>query len=111
MYNRYMTNSFDDFFHQTDQPPVNADYVPVEEEKSLEEGENITAAPAKGGLVSSLLEHIPKLDMDTILLILVVFFLLSDGSDRSEQNTGIMGMLGQNSDLLLIIGLLFILGY
>ncbi|MCX7615392.1 MAG: hypothetical protein N2Z65_06525 [Clostridiales bacterium] len=113
MYNRYMSTGFDELF-TTSSEPITTEFEPVEpvveEPKKAEPvmAAVQTAAPTKGGGLSSILEkfNMPKFDMDTILLLLVVFFLLSDGGE----NKGIGGILGENSDLLLIIGLLFILG-
>ena len=104
-----MSTGFDELF-TTSSEPAEVAFEPVEEPKIAEPAlaPIESAAPAKGGGLSSILEKInlPKFDMDTILLLLVVFFLLSDNGE----NKGITGILGENSDLLLIIGLLFILG-
>ena len=106
-----MSNDFDDILKKPVET-IDTEFVPVPDEaEETPADDNKSAAPNKGGGLSSLLDRIPKFDMDTILLILIVFFLLSDKEEGENKEGGIMGMLGDNTDLLLIVGLLFILGF
>jgi len=110
LYNRYMSAGFDELF--TSVEPAETNMEPTPEIKTAEPAvaaSTESAAPAKGGGLSSILDKInlPKLDMDTILILLIVFFLLTDGNS----DKGITDILGENSDLLIIVGLLLIMGF
>ena len=96
MYNRYMNSGgFEDFFKPVEAP------APPEPEPAR------PAEPAGGkskGL-SSLLKNLtgsglklPELDTDTLLLLVLVYFLIADDDSNL-------------SDTLLIIGILLLLGF
>ncbi len=93
MYNRYMNSGFDDMF------------VPVENEPRPGWEATGMAEPKreekKGGILSNLFGggiKLPEFDSDTILLLVLVYFLIA------EENENI-------TDTLLIIGVLLILGF
>ncbi|MDP4109257.1 MAG: hypothetical protein Q8878_04435 [Bacillota bacterium] len=113
MYNRYMSSGFDELFTTVNEPSETIEEpTPLPAPKPAAIPVSATAEPAappKGGGLSSILDKInmPKLDMDTIIILLIVFFLLLD----TTSDKGIGDILGENSDLLLIVGLLLIMGF
>lgn len=98
MYNRYLASSA----AAPQQPPVhNSPPAPEPERPQPHTGGHTPAGSASvfseiPRLLTGRLQNI-KLDMDTILVLVVVWFLLSDGEDLDW-------------DLLLMIGALLILG-
>lgn len=89
MYNRYINDSFADFF------------CPVEEEPQAEvvyEDVAPPERPARGELGLPLGLRLPELDADTLILLVTVCFLVAEEGESI-------------SDTLLIIGVLLLLGF
>lgn len=102
MYNRYLNaEGFDQYFAPAEQAP--APFPPP--------GPEPPPAPppeppkGRGGLLGGLGERLklPNLDGDTILLLVLVYFLIADGEEKEDKN----GMV----DTLLIVGALLLLGF
>ena len=98
MYNRYMNSGgFEDFFKPAEAPAPQAvpePAVPVEPAESKPKGLSAALKQLTGGTGLKL----PEFDTDTILLLVLVYFLVADGDDNI-------------SDTLLIIGALLLLGF
>lgn len=99
MYNRYLNaDGFDEYF-----TPLAQETAPPEPEPSP------AAEPpkAKGGLQGLLGNlgdkiKLPDLDSDTILLLVLVYFLITDKDAQDD---------GKVTDTLLIVGALLLLGF
>lgn len=93
MYNRYINNDFADFFapvegaEPPDPPPV--EYADVEPEPQAREG-------LLGGLMSHI--KLPEFDAETIVLLVLVWFLVAEEGESI-------------SDTLLIVGVLLLMGF
>lgn len=107
MYNRYIPGGFD-LPPPPEQPPPPAEAEPqapafadVGEEESVPEA---AAAPEKKGFISNIKSlfgnnvKLPDMNSDTILLLVLVYFLVADDKENI-------------SDTLLIIGVLLLLGF
>ncbi len=98
MYNRYMNSGgFEDFFKPAEAPAPPAapgPAVPVEPADGRPKGLSAALKQLTGGGGLKL----PELDADTVLLLILVYFLVADGDDNI-------------SDTLLIIGALLLLGF
>ncbi len=100
MYNRYMNSSgFEDFFKPVEAPappPAAEPEVPVEPVEPTENKPKGLSSVLKnltgGGL------KLPEFDTDTLLLLVLVYFLVADDDSNL-------------SDTLLIIGILLLLGF
>jgi len=99
MYNRYINSGgFEEYNANTDQTASEAGYSPPP-------GETNQPPPSKGGL-SALKDlftnniKLPEINADTILLLVLVYFLITDSDDNKNI-----------SDTLLIIGALLLLGF
>lgn len=99
MYNRYLNaDGFDEYF------------APIAHEETPPEPEPAAQAPppkAKGGLQGLLgglgdKIKLPDLDSDTILLLVLVYFLVTDKDAEDD---------GKITDTLLIVGALLLLGF
>ena len=98
MYNRYINSGgFEEYNSQAEQTAQEADYSPP--------GEKNEIPTSKGGF-SALKDMItnnikmPEFNMDTVLLLVLVYFLIVDSDDQKNM-----------SDTLLIIGALLLLGF
>ena len=100
MYNRYMNSGgFEDFFKPVEAPappPAVEPEVPVEPVEPTENKPKGLSSVLKnltgGGL------KLPEFDTDTLLLLVLVYFLVADDDSNL-------------SDTLLIIGILLLLGF
>lgn len=99
MYNRYMNSGgFEDFFKPVEAPapPAAEPEVPVEPVEPTENKPKGLSSVLKnltgGGL------KLPEFDTDTLLLLVLVYFLVADDDSNL-------------SDTLLIIGILLLLGF
>lgn len=103
MYNRYVPGGFDL------PPPEEVQPTPVQEapafaDVSAEETPAEPAAPEKKGLVANIKSlfgnniKLPDMNADTVLLLVLVYFLVADDKENI-------------SDTLLIIGVLLLLGF
>lgn len=101
MYDRYFQgDGFEAFFPQAAQmPPPPPSSAP----ESQAHPEN--QPPRKSGLLGSLGQRLklPELDSDTILLLVLVYFLLADTDENGEKSN--------LADTLLIVGALLLLGF
>lgn len=101
MYDRYFQgDGFEAFFSQAAQmPPPPPSSAP--EPQARPENQ----PPRKSGLLGSLGQRIklPELDSDTILLLVLVYFLLADTDENGEKSN--------LADTLLIVGALLLLGF
>lgn len=99
MYNRYMNSGgFEDFFKPVENPaPQPAPSPPAAEPVTADEPK-----PKGLGALKNLMGgsgfKLPEFDADTLLLLVLVYFLIADGDDNI-------------SDTLLIIGALLLLGF
>ena len=113
MYNRYINaGGFDDLLHpdaandmasSATQPlpmPDFTDILPEETAKSAPSPEEKTQAKNSGGLKGLFSGNfkLPEFDADTLLLLVLVYFLVADDNENI-------------SDTLLIIGALLLLGF
>ncbi len=121
MYNRYISGGeFQDFFSPIEganpvepkvdtQPQTEPSFVDVSDDNQAEQqGERETSQEKKVGGLKGLFGNnikLPDFDADTILLLVLVYFLVADGGE--SQNGGE----GKISDTLLIIGVLLLLGF
>ncbi len=102
MYNRYLNaGGFDEYFTPAEDARAPAEPAPAPEPAFQQPQE----PPKKGGLLGNLGERIklPNLDSDTILLLVLVYFLISDSEENGEKNNIV--------DTLLIVGALLLLGF
>lgn len=91
MYSQYVNNSFGDFFRPAGSAPMPSHhpiYVDVEAAPR--------ARPPFHGLLGGI--KIPELDMDTVVILVLVYFLISEEGDSI-------------GDTLLIMGILLALGF
>lgn len=95
MYNRYVNGGFDDFFR----PVQDFDLPEAKALAGFGPAEN-TSAPAREEKDSGLFGgfKLPEFDAETIILLVLVYFLVSEEGDSI-------------SDTLLIIGVLLVLGF
>ena len=108
MYNRYLNaEGFAEYFA----PQAEAPAAPAQPERPPQPAQPAQPQPQqqdrqsqgrRPGLLGSL--RLPELDADTILLLVLVYFLISDNDENSNQD--------KNSvvDTLLIVGALLLLG-
>ena len=103
MYNRYMNSGgFEDFFKPIEapapQPAATPEpTVPVEPVGAADSKHKGLSASLKNLVGNTGLKR-PEFDADTLLLLVLVYFLIADGDDNV-------------SDTLLIIGALLLLGF
>ena len=97
MYNRYMNSGgFEDFFKPVEAPappPAAEPEVPVEPTENKPKGLSSVLKNLTGGGLK-----LPEFDTDTLLLLVLVYFLVADDDSNL-------------SDTLLIIGILLLLGF
>ena len=94
MYNRYINSGgFEEYNSQTEQTAQEADYSPPIEK-------NTTSSSKSGFSALKDMIKMPEFNMDTVLLLVLVYFLIVDSDDNKNI-----------SDTLLIIGALLLLGF
>ncbi len=106
MYNRYINPGF---FEECSPPPQSShkeeffeplgDSKPLEPEKSKSKG-------LFGGAIK-----LPELNADTVLMLVLVYFLISDETSPSSEEDGENKPKNNITDTLLIIGALLLLGF
>lgn len=104
MYNRYINNSF---FTQPPSPPKEEKEVfePVNNPSSENDQEKKKGKGLFGGAIK-----LPELNADTVLMLVLVYFLISDELSPSSNEDG--EIKNKNiTDTLLIIGALLLLGF
>ena len=93
MYNRYVSGGFEDLFAPVEDPPQEQhdSFVDVEETEEAKE-----EPPRREGLFGGI--KLPEMNAETILLLVIVYFLIAEEGESI-------------GDTLLIIGILLILGF
>ena len=104
MYNRYLNaEGFEEYFEPL---PQQAPEPPPSQQQSAVPPPQPAEQPRRGSLLGSLGDKLklPTLDSDTILLLVLVYFLISDSDEGEDKKNNIV-------DTLLIVGALVLLGF